>query len=320
MSDFLHKSVLFDETLSLLSLKPNGIYLDCTLGGGGHSAGILSQLDEEGFLLGIDQDEQALQAAQLRLSRIKSNFQLFKQNFENLDLVLASVGIEKLDGIIFDLGVSSPQLDFEERGFSYRGDAFLDMRMDRSTNITAASLLADLSQKELTTIFREYGEEKWAHRIAQFIVKERETQPVESADQLVELIKRAIPAAARRRGGHPAKRTFQALRIAVNRELDVLAPALTKAIDALKTGGVLAVISFQSLEDRIVKQLFAEKANPCICPPNLPVCLCGRQPEIKVLTTKPITAGEAELASNPRAKSAKLRGALKLETINQRKQ
>lgn len=313
MTNFFHKSVLFDESIELLKVREDGIYLDCTVGAGGHSQGILKLLGEEGFLLGIDQDEQALQAAELRLSQIGSNFKLFKKNFEQLDQVISSAQVSGLDGIIFDLGVSSPQLDLDERGFSYRSDASLDMRMDLNSPITAASLLAELNEEELTKIFREYGEERWASRIAKFIVQERKELPLERADQLVDLIRRAIPAAARRKGGHPAKRTFQALRIAVNRELEVLEPALRKAIDALNPGGVLVVITFHSLEDRIVKNLFREKENPCVCPPNLAVCLCGRKKEIEILTRKPLVASEQELKDNPRAKSAKLRAVRKIE-------
>ncbi|NLN83516.1 MAG: 16S rRNA (cytosine(1402)-N(4))-methyltransferase RsmH, partial [Firmicutes bacterium] len=310
---FFHKSVLFDESIELLKVREDGIYLDCTVGAGGHSQGILKLLGEEGLLLGIDQDEQALQAAEQRLSQIGSNFKLFKKNFEQLDQVISSAQVSGLDGIIFDLGVSSPQLDLDERGFSYRSDASLDMRMDLNSPSTAASLLAELNEEELTKIFREYGEERWASRIAKFIVQERKELPIERADQLVDLIRRAIPAAARRKGGHPAKRTFQALRIAVNRELEVLEPALRKAIAALNPGGVLVVITFHSLEDRIVKNLFREKENPCVCPPNLAVCLCGRKKEIEILTRKPLVASEQELKDNPRAKSAKLRAVRKIE-------
>jgi len=313
MDEFQHASVLLTEAIEFLNPKPGQVFLDCTLGAGGHSELILQHLNGNGLVIGLDQDQQALFAAKERLTRFGSTFQALRYNFRELDQALAEVGVEKVDGILFDLGVSSPQLDFEERGFSYWGNALLDMRMDQRETMTAADLLMSASQAELTSILRDYGEEKWASRVAQFIVEARKTKPVQTADQLVEIIKAAIPASARREGGHPAKRTFQALRIAVNQELDVLKIGLEKAIQHLRPGGIIVVITFHSLEDRIVKHFFRQQANPCICPPKAPICVCGRQPSLRSLTGKPVIAGTPEITQNPRAKSAKLRAAVKLE-------
>jgi len=313
MDEFQHASVLLTEAIEFLNPKPGQVFLDCTLGAGGHSELILQHLNGNGLVIGLDQDQQALFAAKERLSRFGSTFRALRYNFRELDQALAEVGVEKVDGILFDLGVSSPQLDFEERGFSYWGNAPLDMRMDQRETMTAADLLMTASQAELTSIIRDYGEEKWASRVAQFIVEARKTKPVQTADQLVEIIKAAIPASARREGGHPAKRTFQALRIAVNQELDVLKIGLEKAIQHLRPGGIVVVITFHSLEDRIVKHFFRQQANPCICPPKAPICVCGRQPTLRSLTGKPVIAGTHEITQNPRAKSAKLRAAVKLD-------
>lgn len=313
MNEFLHASVLLSEAIEFLNPKPGQVFLDCTLGAGGHSEGILKHLEGKGFVIGLDQDETALEAARTRLAQFGSSFQAIRCNFKDLDQALIEVNMESVDGILFDLGVSSPQLDFEERGFSYWGNAPLDMRMDRRQEYTAADLLATCSQAELTSILRDYGEEKWASRIAQFVIEARKTEPIQTANQLVDLIKAAIPASARREGGHPAKRSFQALRIAVNQELDVLKTGLEKAIQHLKPGGVIVVITFHSLEDRIVKHLFRQQANPCICPPKAPICVCGRRPTLRVLTGKPVIAGAEEIIQNPRSKSAKLRAAVKLE-------
>ncbi len=313
MNEFLHASVLLSEAIEFLNPKPGQVFLDCTLGAGGHSEGILKHLEGKGFVIGLDQDETALEAARTRLAQFGSSFQAIRCNFKDLDQALKEVNMESVDGILFDLGVSSPQLDFEERGFSYWGNAPLDMRMDRRQEYTAADLLATCSQAELTSILRDYGEEKWASRIAQFVIEARKTEPIQTANQLVDLIKAAIPASARREGGHPAKRSFQALRIAVNQELDVLKTGLEKAIQHLKPGGVIVVITFHSLEDRIVKHLFRQQANPCICPPKAPICVCGRRPTLRVLTGKPVIAGAEEIIQNPRSKSAKLRAAVKLE-------
>jgi len=313
MNEFLHASVLLSEAIEFLNPKPGQVFLDCTLGAGGHSEGILKHLEGKGFVIGLDQDETALEAARTRLAQFGSSFQAIRCNFKDLDQALIEVNMESVDGILFDLGVSSPQLDFEERGFSYWGNAPLDMRMDRRQEYTAADLLTTCSQAELTSILRDYGEEKWASRIAQFVIEARKTEPIQTANQLVDLIKAAIPASARREGGHPAKRSFQALRIAVNQELDVLKTGLEKAIQHLKPGGVIVVITFHSLEDRIVKHLFRQQANPCICPPKAPICVCGRRPTLRVLTGKPVIAGAEEIIQNPRSKSAKLRAAVKLE-------
>ena len=313
MDEFRHASVLLTEAIQFLDPSPGKVFLDCTLGAGGHSQFILQHLKGNGLVIGLDQDQQALTAAQERLANYGSSFRALRYNFKDLDRALLEVGHEKVDGILFDLGVSSPQLDFEERGFSYWGSASLDMRMDQRQVMTAADLLMKASQPELTSILRDYGEEKWASRIAQFIVEARKTKPVQTADQLVEIIKAAIPASARREGGHPAKRSFQALRIAVNQELEVLKIGLEKAIDHLRPGGIIVVITFHSLEDRIVKHFFRQQANPCICPPKAPICVCGRQPSIRILTGKPVIAGDLEIKINPRAKSAKLRAAVKLE-------
>lgn len=318
MEEFQHKSVLLTEVIEYLKPAPGKVFLDCTLGAGGHSQFILQHLKGNGLVIGLDQDQQALIAAQERLANFGSSFQAFQYNFRDLDRALADAGQDKVDGILFDLGVSSPQLDFEERGFSYWGSAPLDMRMDQRQVMTAADLLGSASQSELTAILRDYGEEKWASRIAQFIVEARKTTPVQTADQLVEIIKAAIPASARREGGHPAKRSFQALRIAVNQELEVLEIGLEKAIEHLRPGGIIVVITFHSLEDRIVKHFFRAQANPCICPPKAPICVCGRQPVLRILTGKPVIASNLEIKRNPRAKSAKLRAAIKLELESER--
>jgi 16S rRNA (cytosine1402-N4)-methyltransferase len=312
MDEFQHASVLLTEAIEFLNPKPGQVFLDCTLGAGGHSELILQHLNGNGLVIGLDQDSQAITAATERLACYGSAFHAMRYNFKELDQAIAEAGYEKVDGILFDLGVSSPQFDFEERGFSYWGNAVLDMRMDQRQAMTAADLLMSASQAELTSIIRDYGEEKWASRVAQFIVEARKTKPVQTADQLVEIIKAAIPASARREGGHPAKRTFQALRIAVNQELDVLKIGLEKAIHHLRPGGIIVVITFHSLEDRIVKHFFRQQANPCICPPKAPICVCGRQPSLRSLTGKPVIAGTHEITLNPRAKSAKLRAAVKL--------
>ncbi|MBO8136617.1 MAG: 16S rRNA (cytosine(1402)-N(4))-methyltransferase RsmH [Desulfotomaculum sp.] len=309
--EFYHIPVLLEEVMEGLNLKTGGIYVDCTLGGGGHTAEILRRTAPNGKVIGIDQDPHALKAAERKLKEFSSRLITVKSNFIKLSAVLENLGIYGIDGILFDLGVSSPQLDNPERGFSYMHDAFLDMRMDPNNPLTAQKLVNELSADELTRIIKDYGEEKWAARIARYIVKEREKRAIKTTFELVEIIKKAIPAAARRSGPHPAKRTFQALRIAVNNELNILRDAFTQAVEALKPGGRLCVITFHSLEDRITKNLFKELAKDCICPPELPVCQCSTKSKIKIVTRKPITASERELVQNPRARSAKLRVAEK---------
>lgn len=311
---FEHKPVLLNECVEYLNIRADGIYVDATVGGAGHSSEILRRLGPKGLLIGIDQDQNAIEAAGQRLENVETEgrYVLCHTNFENIREVLEEQKIKAVDGVLMDLGVSSHQLDEGERGFSYQHDAPLDMRMDKSQERDAAWIVNNLSREELTRIIREYGEEKWASRIAEFIVKNREIQKISTTGQLADIIKAAIPAAARRTGPHPARRTFQAIRIAVNRELEVLEKALNEAIDLLNPGGRLAVITFHSLEDRIVKQIFRDRAQGCICPPDFPKCVCGRKPELKILTRKPITASEKELEDNPRARSAKLRVAEKI--------
>lgn len=311
---FEHKPVMLDECIDYLNIRANGVYVDATLGGAGHSSEILKRLGPEGLLIGIDQDQDAIRAAGQKLENVQTQgrYVLYHTNFENIREVIGMQKLKAVDGVLMDLGVSSYQLDEGERGFSYQQDAPLDMRMSKSEEMDAAWVVNNLSREELTRIIREYGEEKWASRIAEFIVKSRETQKITTTGQLVDIIKAAIPAAARREGPHPAKRTFQAIRIAVNRELEVLEKTLGEIIDFLNPGGRLAVITFHSLEDRIVKQIFKDKAQGCICPGDFPKCVCGRTPQIRILTRKPVTPSEDELERNPRARSAKLRVAEKL--------
>jgi len=311
--DFNHRPVMLEECINSLNIKSGGIYVDGTIGGAGHSVEIVKKLDK-GILVGIDQDDFALEVSGERLRNINSSAEiiLIKGNFRYMYELLKDRGIEKVDGILMDIGVSSHQLDESERGFSYMQDAPLDMRMDRTKSLDAAYIVNTYSEKALTEIIRDYGEEKWASRIASFIVKEREESRIETTGRLVEIIKAAIPARARREGPHPAKRTFQAIRIAVNDELEALKDALDSAVKLLKPGGRLCVITFHSLEDRIVKNEFQLKEKPCTCPPSFPVCVCGRKPEIKVLTRKPILPSEKELKDNPRSRSAKLRVAEKV--------
>ena len=308
---FEHKSVLLYETVDSLNIKPDGIYVDGTLGGGGHAYEVLKRLGPKGRLIGIDQDADAIQAASGRLKEYGEKVTIVRSNYRNIKEVLSSLGIEKVDGIYLDLGVSSYQLDTAERGFTYRENAPLDMRMDQRNEKTAADIVNEYSEMELYRIIRDYGEDRFAKNIAKHIVKARQEKRIETTDELVEIIKAAIPARVRAEGGHPAKRTFQAIRIAVNGELEALPPMLTAAVDKLSPGGRLAVMTFHSLEDRIVKQAMADMARGCTCPPEFPVCVCGKKPRLKLLTRKPMTADEAELADNPRARSAKLRVAQK---------
>ena len=304
--EFKHISIMFDEVMNGLRIRPDGIYCDGTLGGGGHSSGIAASLGPEGRLIGIDQDAEAIEAAEKRLAGF-SCVTIVRDNYRNMKAVLASLGIEHVDGILLDLGVSSWQLDSAERGFSYRNEAPLDMRMNRESSLTARQVVNEYDEAELVRILRMYGEEPFAGRIASRIVRERELSPIETTTRLSEIIKAAIPAARRREGGHPAKRTFQAIRIEVNGELDVLSETLDDMIGLLSPGGRLCIITFHSLEDRIVKQAFKNAENPCICPPNFPVCTCGRKPLGKMVTRKPIEPSAEEMENNPRSKSAKLR-------------
>ena len=310
--DFSHKSVLLNETIEGLNVRKGKIYLDGTLGGAGHSYEILKKLHGTGLLIGIDQDEEALKAARERLSEFK-NVESFNLNYIDFEKALDELGIEKIDGVLLDIGVSSYQFDNPERGFSYRFDAPLDMRMDKSLEISAKDIVNTYSEDEITEIIREYGEEKWASRISKFIVQERKNKKIDTTFELVEIIKNAIPAGARRNGPHPAKRTFQALRIEVNKELDVLKNSIDKFVHRLNPGGRIAIITFHSLEDRIVKNSFKYLEKDCICPPTSPICTCNKKREIKIITRKPITASEDELKENNRSHSAKLRIAEKLE-------
>lgn len=305
---FEHKSVLLEETVDSLNIKLDGIYVDGTLGGGGHAFEVCSRLGEKGRLIGIDQDADAIRAASERLSVFGDRVTVVRNNYVNIAEVLASLGIEKVDGIYLDLGVSSYQLDTAERGFTYREeDAPLDMRMDQRGSETAADIVNTYSESDLYRIIRDYGEDRFAKNIAKHIVKRRQEKPFETAGELAETIRAAIPARVRATGGHPAKRTFQAIRIELNHELDVLENSIDRMIDFLNPGGRLSIITFHSLEDRIVKNKFRENENPCICPPEFPVCMCGRKSRGRVVTRKPVLPSEEELSVNKRSKSAKLR-------------
>ncbi len=311
MSDFHHISVLPTETIAALAVRPDGTYVDCTLGGAGHAGRIARQLSAQGRLIGIDQDEIAIAAAGERLADAVCQVTLVRDNFRNLAAILAREGVDEVDGVLFDLGISSPQIDTAERGFSYMLDAPLDMRMDRRAARSAYTVVNEYSAEELTEIFYTYGEERWAKRIAAFIEESRNSRPIETTGELVDVIDRAVPKAVRAKGGHPAKRVFQAIRIEVNEELTILADALKAAAASLRAGGRLAVITFHSLEDRIVKKTLQELARGCICPPKTPVCICGHVPELRLIG-KACAASAAECAANPRAKSAKLRVAEKI--------
>lgn len=309
---FHHITVLKQETVDGLNVRHDGIYVDCTLGGAGHSLEIASRLSDEGLLIGFDQDEQAIAAAKQRLSDHLSKVRFVQNNFRYLREELAKLGITHVDGILYDLGVSSPQLDEADRGFSYQHDAELDMRMNRSSALTASTIVNEWSEQEIASILHRYGEEKYARRIAKRIVEARKTKKIASTYELAELVKEGIPAAARRTGPHPAKRSFQAIRIAVNDELGALEDSLSQAVDCLAPGGRICVISFHSLEDRITKQFFANFVERCTCPPDFPVCVCRKQGTLKVITRKPIVPSEQELEHNMRSRSAKLRIAEKL--------
>ena len=312
MANFHHISVMPEEVVSALVTDPAGTYVDCTLGGGGHASRIVGLLRPEGCLIGIDQDIEAIRAASERLRSANCRIQIVHDNFRHLGNILEKCGAENIAGALFDLGVSSHQIDTLERGFSYVKDAPLDMRMNRKAGFSAYDVVNTYAEEDLCRIFREYGEERWSKRIAAFIVRERREKPVSTTGELVDIICKAVPKAVRQAaGGHPAKRVFQAIRIEVNDELSILADAFRTAVRALQPGGRIAIITFHSLEDRIAKQVLKELAQGCICPPELPVCMCHHQPEIRLLG-KPIQAGKQELLENSRSKSAKLRIAEKL--------
>ncbi len=303
--DFEHRPVLLNEVIEGLNIRPGGIYADGTLGGAGHSSEILKRLSDKGRLVGIDQDAEAIEAATERIGR-DERVSIVRNNYSELPAVLQELHIEKVDGILLDIGVSSHQLDTADRGFSYKSDAPLDMRMDQRQRITAADIINGYEEKELFRVIRDYGEEKFAQNIAKHIVQARAVKPIETTFELNEIIKISIPARMRQ-DGHPSKRTFQAIRIECNRELEVLSDSIEKMIDLLNPGGRLAIITFHSLEDRIVKNAFKTAENPCICPPDFPKCVCGRVSKGRQITRKPITATEEELKDNSRSKSAKLR-------------
>lgn len=308
--EFKHYSVLLKESVDFLNVNPEGVYVDATMGGGGHSYEILSR--GAGRLIGIDQDIEAINAATNRLSEFGDKVTAVNQNFSNIKEILKDLGVDSIDGAVMDLGVSSYQLDNGERGFSYMHDAPLDMRMNRNNPRSAYDIVNGCSKEELMRIFYEYGEEKWSARIADFIVTARGNGDIKTTFELNDIIKAAIPKKARLDGGHPSKRIFQAIRIEVNGELAILREAVSDFIDVLKPGGVLSVITFHSLEDRIVKKTFMEMAKGCTCPKEFPVCVCGRAPKVKILTSKPLLPTEAELSENSRSKSAKLRAIIKL--------
>lgn len=305
--DFHHEPVLFKECIEGLAIKEDGIYVDGTLGGAGHARGIAERLGPKGTLVCIDRDIDAIKASRPRLESAECQVEIVQGNYADIKDILSDLGIDGIDGALLDLGVSSHQLDEPQRGFSYMYDAPLDMRMDQSENGGASHIVNNYSKDELARIIRDYGEEKFAVRIASFIEEARREKPIETTGELVSIIKAAIPAAARREGPHPAKRTFQAIRIEVNDELGGLARAVSDFCDVLNTGGRLCIISFHSLEDRIVKETFNKRENPCTCPKNIPVCVCGKKPDVKRVTRKPILPSAGEEKDNPRARSAKLR-------------
>lgn len=304
---FVHKSVLLEETIDSLCIKPDGVYVDGTLGGGGHASVVVSKLSEKGRLIGIDQDAAAIQAASERLAEWKDRVTIVRNNYKNIKEVLDALEIDQVDGIYLDLGVSSYQLDTAERGFTYREDTALDMRMDQRNSMTAADLLNQYSEEQLYRIIRDYGEDRFAKNIAKHIVRARQQEPIRTTGQLNEIIKAAIPAKVRATGGHPSKRTYQAIRIELNHELEVLNDSIDTMISLLKPGGRLSIITFHSLEDRIVKTRFRLNEQPCTCPPNFPVCMCGKKSRGKVISRKPVLPSEEEMEQNPRSKSAKLR-------------
>lgn len=305
--DFKHTSVLLEECISGLNIKEDGIYVDGTLGGAGHSIEICKKLSKNGLLIGIDQDEVAIQTSQERLKPYADRIKIVRSNYSAINNILNDLDIKKVDGILLDLGVSSYQLDTAERGFSYMKDAMLDMRMDQRQELTAKDIINDYSEKELFSIIRTYGEEKFASKIARNIVSARQNKAIETTSELVDIIKQSIPTKFRIKGGHPAKRTFQAIRIELNRELDVLKDTIDGMIDALNDNGRLCIITFHSLEDRIVKKIFKENEDPCICPSDFPICVCNKKSKGRVITRKPILPKDEEMENNSRSKSAKLR-------------
>ncbi|WP_427338490.1 16S rRNA (cytosine(1402)-N(4))-methyltransferase RsmH [Caloranaerobacter sp. DY30410] len=309
--DFKHVSVLLNEVIEGLNIRENGIYVDGTIGGAGHSKEIVKKL-KNGRLIGIDQDINAIYKAEEELEQYIEKVTLVHDNFSNISNILSRLNINAIDGVLLDLGVSSHQLDVAERGFSYKKDAFLDMRMDRSKDFSAWDVVNKYSEDELAKIIREYGEERWASRIAKFIVEYRKNNTIDTTGQLVEIIKKAIPKGARKDGPHPAKRTFQAIRIEVNNELGILKQTIKDIVKVLNKGGRICIITFHSLEDRIVKETFKELSLDCICPPELPVCMCDKKRELKIITKKPILPSDEEISGNPRARSAKLRIAEKV--------
>ncbi len=306
-NEFNHTSVLLEETIEGLNIKDDGIYVDGTLGGAGHSYEIVKRLGDKGRLIGIDQDQDAIKAASFKLEKYKDKVTIVRSNYSHISQILKELKIDKVDGILLDLGISSYQIDTAERGFSYNEDAPLDMRMDNRMEYSARDIVNDYSELDLFRIIRDYGEDNFAKNIAKHIVRAREEKPIETTFELVEVIKGAIPMRVRKRTGHPAKKTFQAIRIELNKELDVLKNTLDEMINLLNDGGRICVISFHSLEDRIVKINFRTNENPCICPPEFPICNCGRESKGKVITRKPITPTEEEIKNNRRAKSSKLR-------------
>lgn len=309
--EFKHTSILLAESVDFLITDKNGIYVDCTMGGAGHSSAFAAQLEAGGLLIGIDQDDDAIAAGSERLlNKFTCKTAVAKSNFENFSQVLDSMGIDEIDGIFFDLGVSSYQLDTPERGFSYMHDGPLDMRMNKEASLDAEYIVNHYKEEELADIIHRYGEERWSKRIAQFIVAARKEKPLTTTFELVDVIKKAIPKGARLDGPHPAKRTFQAIRIEVNNELGILADTMERAVNRLKSGGRIGVITFHSLEDRIIKQTFAKLAKGCICPPQLPVCVCGKKPLLR--KTGNIVPSKAEIEENPRSRSARLRYAIKI--------
>lgn len=309
---FNHIPIMLEECIENLNIKKDGIYVDGTLGGAGHSIVIAKQLNSKGLLIGIDQDINAIKAAESRLAGLECNIKLVHDNFSNIDDILRKMNINKIDGVLLDLGVSSPQLDEADRGFAYMQNGILDMRMDERGPITAKDVINSYTENQLTEIIWKYGEEKWAKRIAEFIVEERQIEEISTTFQLVDVIKKAIPKAARKDGSHPAKKVFQAIRIEVNNELGIIEDTLKAFIDNLHKGGRICVITFHSLEDRIVKNTFKELNDPCICPPQFPICTCNRKKKINIITRKPIVPNENEYESNSRSKSSKLRVAEKV--------
>ena len=305
--EFKHKSVLLNETIDGLNIKPDGIYVDGTIGGGGHAYEVCRRLGEKGSIVGIDQDAAAIEAASARLKDFGEKVTIVRSNYCDMKSKLHELGIDKVDGIVLDLGVSSYQLDTAERGFSYREDAPLDMRMDTRQKMTARDIVNDYTEADLYRVIRDYGEDKFAKNIAKHIVQARAVKPVETTAELSEIIRASIPMKFQKKSGHPAKRTFQAIRIELNRELDVLRDSLDDMIDLLNPGGRLCIITFHSLEDRIVKSAFRKNENPCTCPPDFPVCVCGKKSKGSIITKKPILPSEEELEYNSRSKSAKLR-------------